>query len=78
MIDKGEANVPYLRTKGGLVCIARDCLPRTSPGRENLTFNSIILSRSLIVSLRFGDTVTAKVPTLSDVFKGNRVAILLR
>ena len=78
MIDKGEANVPYLRTKGGLECIARDCLPRTSPGRENLTFNSIILSQSLIISLRIGDTLTAKVPTLRDVFKGNRVAFFLR
>ena len=78
MSDKGEANAPYLRTKGGLVCIARNCLPRTSQG-ETLIFNSIILSRSLIVSLRIGDTVMAKgANVLSDIFEGNRVAILIK
>ena len=54
MGDKGEANVPYPRTKGGLVCIARNCLPRASPGRENLTFNSIILIRGSNFSLGLG------------------------
>ena len=43
-----------------------------------MTFNSIILSWSLIVSHRIGVTVTAKVPTLSDVLEGKRVAILIK